>query len=272
MKNRKNQIIYILFIITLFISCVPKSNYLELQAENEKLKQELELLKQTDEYYYKDAVDKFQNKEFEAALEELKELCLKFPQTSLQKDVDTLILEIQRMYQTENNNKNEVLVNAKKASSLDESISILTEYLEEKHPVEFINEVKSQLDIYNKKNEMYKTSENRIVDISPVNCDEECGDISTYKIISIDTFRALYAKQSNRWAKIGFENLKLTHYEENALRLVNNEHQWLYAVTFNDEVMEKMVGHKNAIVNIYGHVREDTRYGWGIIIDVIEIQ
>lgn len=116
----------------------------------------------------------------------------------------------------------------------------------------------------------HEITNQRIIDISPFDCNDDCANLSTYKIINIDTFKALYAKQDKRWTKIGFKNLKLTGFDEDAIQLENNEYQWLYAVTFSDENMEELLNHKNQNVNVYGHVREDTRYGWGIIIDVIE--
>ncbi|MCR5309226.1 MAG: hypothetical protein K6E21_03865 [Bacilli bacterium] len=146
----------------LFVSCVPKREYIQLQAENEALKKEIEILKQTDDFFYKDAVDKFEQKEYEAALNELDELLLKYPQTSLKEDVNALISkinsEIKIIYENEKNNKNEILKEAQKADSIKNSISILKKYIAEKHPAEFIDEVKSQLQKYEETYEKEKAA------------------------------------------------------------------------------------------------------------------
>jgi len=116
----------------------------------------------------------------------------------------------------------------------------------------------------------HEVTSQRILNIDGLDCNDECGDVSTYKIISIDTFKALYATRDKRMKKVGFKNLKISGYEKDAVQLENDEYQWLYAVTFYEEDMEELLNHKNGKVNVYGHVREDTRYGWGIIIDVVE--
>lgn len=159
----KKKILFILISVSvslLILSCVPKSQYLELQTENEQLKKEIELLKQTDEYYYKVAIDKYQSKKYEESLKILNDILLKFPKTSLKKEIETMKveinLEITKVYQEEKNNKNTVLLKAKKAESLQDSISVLKKYVAENHPDEFIKEVKSQLDLYTEKYEKEK--------------------------------------------------------------------------------------------------------------------
>lgn len=116
----------------------------------------------------------------------------------------------------------------------------------------------------------HEITSQRIIDISPFDCDDDCGNLNTYKIINIDTFRALYANRDKRWTKIEFKNLKLSDFREDAVLLKDNDYNRICAVTFDDKNMEELLNHKNSTVNVYGHVREDTRYGWGIIIDVIE--
>ena len=91
-----------------------------------------------------------------------------------------------------------------------------------------------------------KISSNKIVDIDPFDCDNECGNVNSYKIISIDLFDALYSTKTHSLdrTKVGIKNLKITRFSENCFSLVDSECNYIYAVTFDDDVLENVVINK----------------------------
>ena len=68
-----------------------EAKIIQLQAEKDTLAAVISKLQQTDDYYYKMAVDSRQSEHYEESNRYLEEMIEKFPQSSLTKDVETLV-------------------------------------------------------------------------------------------------------------------------------------------------------------------------------------
>ena len=229
---KKTELLFFAFLtLIIFVSCVPKKDYEKLQEENKSLQKEIEILKQTDEYYYKEAVDKYQRKEFENALNELEELSLKFPQSTLKEDINNLISQIKS---EEKAYKNEILTKSKKADSLDESISICKQYLSENHLKEFNEEIQTQLSKYIEKYEK-----------------------NGYLTLDFSTYHGLYEGNNERiGSKICLQNLKVDHvFDHNRISLADKD-GFLNVYCKDDNMLKEFIKLKDRYVNIYGITTE----------------
>jgi hypothetical protein len=154
----------IIFIFMVFVSCNQEkisqlemtierlsTQVLSLETENKNLKEEIERLKETDQYYYQTGANEFSNKNFEQAIEWMNKLKAKFPISSLIASAEKLIresnAEITAIYQRERNNLNQIVRDAGRLE-IEEAIAMLNTYVKQDHPADLIETATQALNRY----------------------------------------------------------------------------------------------------------------------------
>jgi hypothetical protein len=149
---------FILAIISIgFIGCngekISQLEYslTQAQQENIRLNEEIQKLKETDQSYYQFGADEYNLKNYSKAIDWMNNLKLKFPQSSLIPSADKLIrdsnIQIQAIYQTEKQVLNQIIADAKKIE-IEESITLLSDYISEDHPADLIETAVKSLNEY----------------------------------------------------------------------------------------------------------------------------
>jgi hypothetical protein len=148
----KKFVILTCFVSLVFVSCgVSKADFEALKAENEQLRVEIAILKETDQYYYQSGADEFNKSEYAKTIDWMNKLKLKFPQSPLLSSADKIIAdsnaEIKAIYTKENDTLNQLLAKARK-SELEEAISMLSDYVSKVHPADLIQSATTSLNTY----------------------------------------------------------------------------------------------------------------------------
>lgn len=133
---------------------------IELANENFKLRQEIQKLHETDQYYYHSSVDSFNAGQFEKAMDLLNQMKTKFPNSPLISAGDKLIINIKTQLVVINRREqqylDDLLHNAEKVD-VEEAISKLQSYVSEAHPSNLLQKASQALLKYKQDYEIVKT-------------------------------------------------------------------------------------------------------------------
>ena len=122
-----------------------------LENENNLLKEEINNLMETDQFYYQSGADEFSLGNFENAIDWMNRLKIKFPASSLISSADTLIrnsnTEIRAIYERERANLNQ-LIREVRNIDIEDAIRRLEAYVRGNHPEDLIATARTSLDQY----------------------------------------------------------------------------------------------------------------------------
>ncbi|HEY4715750.1 MAG TPA: hypothetical protein VII00_01455 [bacterium] len=140
----------------------PKQQTASPKSATPQFEKDIKLSEGTDQYYYQAAVDHFNSKEYDEAIDNCRELKAKFPDSPLKAETDRMIKESESKksenYKKEQAMLSDLLSTIEQGDRADRklAIAVLEAYLEENHPDDLKTKAKTRLEKYKKEFERIK--------------------------------------------------------------------------------------------------------------------